>query len=255
MALKQNNEHALAIVESVQHHGGTKPSLTILREAAMNPEYPLEVRKAAVMGLGKSWPGESELLACVQLPSFDQELHPVAASVLFNVYRRDIQEKAAQYLKRPGSSAGSPLPPIRTLVASNGNTGNGGQVFESYCQTCHMVGNQGIAFGPALTEIGSKLSREGLYRAIIYPNEGINHGYHGSLVKLTDGTSTVGIIESETSEFIEIRLMGGVKNKIARTDIESIEQSQQSLMPNLSTAISEEQLVDLVEYLTSLKSS
>ena len=48
--------------------------------------------------------------------------------------------------------------------------------------------------------------------------------------------------------------MGGVKNKIVRTDIESIEESTQSLMPNLSTTMSEEQLVDLVEYLSTLKS-
>jgi putative membrane-bound dehydrogenase-like protein len=254
-AMNQSEQQALAMVKSIQYHGGTKSSLDILKEVVMDQGYPFETRKEAVIGLGKSWPGETELLACVKQPSFDQALHPAAASVLFNVYRREIQEEASLFLERPGSSAGSPLPPIRTLIASNGNKQNGGQVFDTYCQTCHVVENRGTAFGPALTQIGSKLSREGLYRAIIYPNEGINHGYHGSVVKLTDGTSIVGIIESETTDFIEIKLMGGVKNKIPRADIESMEQSPKSLMPNLSTTISEEQLVDLVEYLSSLRSS
>ena len=254
-AIQQNDEQAKAIIECIQHHGGTKISLELMKQIVMDEQYSLQARKAAVVGLGKSWPGETVLLECVKKPSFEKELSPVAGSVLFNVYRREIQEEAAQYLERPGSSEGAPLPPIRTLLASNGNSQNGIQTFETYCQTCHVVDNQGTAFGPALTEIGSKLSREGLYRAIIFPNEGINHGYQGSVVKLKDGTSTMGIVESETSEFIEIKLMGGVKNKIARADIESIEESTQSLMPNLSTTMSEEQLVDLVEYLSSLKSS
>ncbi len=254
-AIEESDQNAMAIVKCIQHHGGTQPSLALLRKIVLDSRYPLETRKEAVSGLGKSWPGETELLECVRQPSFDTELHPIAASVLFNVYRRDLQEQAAEYLERPGSSGGSPLPPIRNLIASNGNTQNGSQIFETYCQTCHMVGQQGIAFGPALTEIGGKLSREGLYRAIIYPNEGINHGYHGSMVRLKDGTITAGIIESEAKDFIEIKLMGGVKNKILRADIESIEQSPQSLMPNLSTTISQEQLVDLVEYLSSLRSS
>ena len=254
-AMKADEDDARAIINCIQNHGGTKVSLDLLSEVVMDDSYDMEVRKAAVAGLGKSWPGETILMECVKDPLFDQELGPVAASILFNVYRREIHEEAAKYLSRPGSSEGTPLPPIRNLVASTGNIQNGTQTFITYCQTCHVVKDSGTSFGPALTEIGNKLSKEGLYRAIMFPNEGINHGYHGSLVKLTDGTITMGIIESETSDFIEIKLMGGIKNKIMLSDIESIEESPQSLMPNLSTTMSEEELVDLVEYLTSLKSS
>ncbi len=253
-ALSRNQQNALDIIACIQSHGGSKPSLDIMREVVLDQRYDMEVRKAAVLGLGKSWPGETVLLECVKADSFERnELGPVAGSVLFNVYRRELQKEAAEYLEQPGSSQGAPLPPIRTLVASTGNTKNGRQTFDTYCKTCHVVQDDGTNFGPALTEIGNKLSREGLFRAIIFPNEGINHGYHGWLVKLKDGTNTVGILESETPEFIEIRLMGGVRNKIMRSDIESMEESSQSLMPNLSTTMSEEQLVDLVAYLSSLK--
>ena len=47
--------------------------------------------------------------------------------------------------------------------------------------------------------------------------------------------------------------MGGVKNKYLKSDIQSKESYPQSLMTNLSGAMSEKQLIDLVEYLTSLK--
>ena len=254
-AIRQNEKQAIAIISCIQNHGGTKSSLEILQEVVLGDRYSLETRKTAVTGLGKSWSGETMLLTCVKDPLFDQELGPVAASVLFNVYRREIQEEAARHLDRPGSSEGSPLPPIRSLVASTGNVQNGSQTFETYCKTCHIVKDDGTAFGPSLTEIGGKLSKEGLYRAIIFPNEGINHGYQGAVVELKDGTSTVGIIESETPEFIELKLMGGIKNRILRSEIQSVKDSPQSLMPDLSTTMSEEQLVDLVEYLSTLKSS
>ena len=40
------------------------------------------------------------------------------------------------------------------------------------CFACHKAGNIGIDYGPALTEIGSKLPKSELYLAIIDPNAG-----------------------------------------------------------------------------------
>ena len=60
----------------------------------------------------------------------------------------------------------------------------------------------------------------------------------------------VGILESQTSDFIEVKLVGGVKKRIPHEDIEEMVENALSLMPNLSTVMTEEQLVDLVEYLS-----
>ena len=63
----------------------------------------------------------------------------------------------------------------------------------------------------------------------------------------------MGILESQTSDFIEVKLAGGVKKRIPHEDIEDMEENALSLMPNLSTVMTEEQLVDLVEYLSHLE--
>jgi putative membrane-bound dehydrogenase-like protein len=252
-ALKGGEKDAISIVECLGSHGGTKTSLDLLSEVVLGADYSLDTKTAAVNALGKSWSGETELMECVKHQSFEEQLKPVAASVLFNVYRAEIHDEAEKYLERPGSIEGKPLPSIRTLVASNGNISQGTQVFDSYCQTCHVVRGRGTAFGPELTEIGNKLSKEGLYRAIMFPDEGINHGYDGYTITLKDGTTTVGILESQTSDFIEVKLVGGIKNKVVREDIERMQENAASLMPNLSTVMTEEQLVDLVEYLSQLK--
>jgi len=219
----------------------------------MDNQLKLEGRKAAVAALGMSWTGEEYLLNCVKDPDFDPDLHTIAGSVLFNVYRNNIQEEAAKYISRPETVSGGSLPTIRNLVPAVGRIEKGKQLFDQFCQTCHVVEEQGIDFGPELSEIGDKLSREGLYRAIMYPSDGINYTYEGTFLTLKDNTSILGIMESNTEEFVEMRLVGGSKTKYSKSEILSIESYSQSLMTNLTGVMSELDLIDLVEYLASLK--
>ncbi|MEM9672631.1 MAG: PVC-type heme-binding CxxCH protein [Bacteroidota bacterium] len=210
-------------------------------------------RKGAIQGLANSWGGENYLLDCVKKESFPKSLEPVASSVLFNVYRSSIRQEAAEYLPAPGGREGKPLPPIRDMVSRAGNPQQGEVMFKNLCTSCHQVNGEGINFGPALSQIGNKLPKEGLYRAIIYPNEGVNYDYEGVTLELTDGSGAMGIVESENNESLVLRQMGGSRNTYAKSDIQSRGILEQSLMPNLATAMSEEQLVDLVEYLSTLK--
>ena len=251
-AIRKNEDVGRALVSSLGKVGN-RASLDLLSSLILDKEIHFDIRKDAVIGLGNSWTGEEVLLSCVKDPEFDEKLKPAAGSVLFNVYRTEIQNEAAEFIPRPGTAGGKSLPTIRNLIPASGKVSDGMIVFDTYCKTCHVVDDQGTAFGPNLSEIGSKLSKEGLYRAIIYPSEGINYDYEGVLLNLKDGSSVIGIAESETEDFIEMRLMGGVKNKYLKSDIQSKESYPQSLMTNLSGAMSEKQLIDLVEYLTSLK--
>ena len=250
--IKKNDESANALIKSIERFG-SKASLEILTDMAMSSDYSLDIRKKAVLGLGKSWGGEESLLQCVQDPSFDQRLHAVAGSVLFNVYRVDIQEEAARHIDRPGSREGKEIPPIRNLMASTGTAVKGKEVFSTYCQSCHIVNAEGVKFGPELSEIGNKLSKEGLYRAILFPDEGINYGYEGYLLTMKDSSRAAGIIEDETGEDFTMRLMGGLRHSYKKEDVLSKEPMSKSLMPNLSVAMREEELVDLVEFLSQLK--
>ncbi|MCB0839820.1 MAG: c-type cytochrome, partial [Bacteroidetes bacterium] len=200
----------------------------------------------------QSWWGEEYLLNLVKRPRFDEELKTTAAGVLFNVYRITIRDEAAQYLDRPESVGGGDLPPIRDLLASTGNVLEGKKVFQTVCQTCHVIAGEGTHFGPELSAIGSKLSKEGLLRSILYPDEGINYDYAGYTLTLKDGTKVAGIKTSENASMIEMRLIGGMTNQYQKSQVESLEEMPQSLMPNLTSGLSQDQIVDLVEYLAGL---
>jgi putative membrane-bound dehydrogenase-like protein len=248
---KLNDTSSVALMQSVKGKGNGDVIQTI-SNVVTDSTKSLYVRQSAVQILGSSWPGETELLELVKEPSFSKSLKPVAASILFNVYRTSIQREAEKYLPRPTAAGGS-IPSIKELMASSGNEVNGKLVFSKYCITCHKVNDEGVKFGPELTNVGSKLPKDGLFRAVIFPDDGVSYGYESHLITTKDGTQSLGIITSETTEDIELTQPGGTTLRIAKRQIVKKETSGKSIMPALAPAMTTQQLTDLVSYLSSLK--
>ena len=251
--LKQE-EDGPALLHAMETIGRDGP-LRLMQDIIWNDALGLDLRRAAVLAMGKSWYGEDILLETVKDSRFPKALEPAAASVLFSVYRTSIHQEAANYLTKPETSEQRELPPIRVLVATDGNPERGRELFGINCQSCHKIQGEGIDFGPDLSYIGDKLSREGLYRAIIYPDEGVNFGYHTCQLTLRSGDVTVGLLTSETDTQIDLKLVGGEVRSYPKSEIAEKEMLPNSLMTNLSLAMSQEELIDLVAYLVTLRES
>jgi putative heme-binding domain-containing protein len=119
---------------------------------------------------------------------------------------------------------------------------------------CHQVNNEGIDFGPKLGEIGSKLSREGMYMSVLHPNAGIGFGYETFEISTKKGDTYQGIIVSKNETDIIMRLPGGVSQNFKTSGLKSVKQLPNSLMPEgLADGMSTPDLVDLMEYLNTLK--
>jgi putative membrane-bound dehydrogenase-like protein len=249
-AFQQNDSLVSGLLESVKGKG--HPEIIRLTQlVVLDSSRSLSLRQQAVQTLGSSWPGETALLEMVKR-KFPEQLKEVAGGVLFNVYRSSIQREAEKYLKRP-AVGGSNLPSIKELVASSGSVDKGKIVFNTYCISCHKVNNDGVKFGPELTQIGSKLSKDGLFRAIIFPDDGISYGYESYLIHAKDGSQIIGIVSSETTDEVDVQQPGGTSVKLKSNDIVKKEKNERSIMPALASAMSKQQLIDLVEYLSSLK--
>ena len=251
--LHKNDSASLFLLESMRSKGNSD-ILDLVAAVVNDKTLSLFIRKTAIEVLGSSWPGEEKLLSLVKQTDFDPELKPTAGAILFNVYRGKIQREAALHLPPPATN-GTRLPPIKQLLASTGDAKRGRDLFQKYCMTCHKVKDDGASFGPELSVIGEKLSREGLYRSILYPNEGVSFGYESTLVKLNDGRAAMGIVASETPEELILNFPGGTSMTYSRSAIKETERQGNSLMPELAAAMSEQELIDLVEYLVSLKKS
>ena len=183
------------------------------------------------------------------------DLHFVAAGAIARSPDQGLRNAAKGKFRVPAAAGAEKLPPVAELIAMKGNAANGKPVYtKAACITCHKVKGEGIDFGPALTEIGNKLSVEAMYESILFPNAGISHGFHGLAIKTKQGGIFSGYSTGETEAELTLRLPGGVQQAIKKSDITSREEMEISLMPpGLAGAMTEQELIDLVAYLQSLK--
>ena len=115
------------------------------------------------------------------------------------------------------------------------------------------AGNLGMDFGPGLSEIGDKLPKSELILSIVKPNAGISFDYEGWTVETNKGDTLTGIV-SEADEDLIVRMVGGLSQRIKKADITKQTKMEISLMPEgFHLAMSEKDLVDLVEFLSNLR--
>ena len=232
---------------------GSKQSLEILKTVALDAKQPMDLRVEATRSLGGTMSGEDLVLVLLKEGKISGELKTAAVQGLSGAWRKSVKTEAAKYLEGSGTVA-KKHPDLKTLVGMSGNVAKGKEIFGMYCTVCHQVNGQGIDFGPKLSEIGSKLPKEALYAAIFEPSAGIGFGYEGFEVTLKDGSSVSGIISSKTETDLIMKLPGGVTQEYKMSQVKSIKQMTDSMMPaGLQDAMSTDELVNLVEYMSSLK--
>ncbi|MEX2346565.1 MAG: PVC-type heme-binding CxxCH protein [Balneolaceae bacterium] len=228
-------------------------AMDLLESVALDEQQDMTLRNEAVRSFSFGWAGENKLADMAVKQKIPASLQEAAAEVLSSAWRNEIRDIARQYLSAGGNQRQEPLPAISELVSLEGDAAKGHEVFLQACQACHQVNGEGIPFGPGLSDIGAKLPREGLYEAIIQPNAGVSFGYEGYVISLANGSTVTGIIQSETESGITLLIPGGSERTFDISEITSREQMEASLMPDLSAALEQQDLVDLIEYLSSLE--
>ena len=230
----------------------------ISRVAGMINGVPVpDIQKAAIRALARTQDGAEKIIALAKEQKLPAELASTAGSALRLVQYASLKIDIDTLFPAPSGLGGKPLPPIADLAKIKGDVEKGRAIYEraeSSCITCHQVGNKGVNFAPALTEIGSKLPKDQLYEAIINPNSGLSMGFETTQLTLKDGGVGLGIVRSETNEEVILALPGGASNKFDKKQIAKREKLTTSLMPSgLNQALSQDDLINLVEYLFSLR--
>ena len=239
---------ATALGKTGDYHG-----MRLLANELKRKDTSAATRRALTNALVISGQGGRELLALVKRKELPDEVKGIAALGLTRSADKRVREEAAKLLPVPKAEG---FPPIAELVQLKGDAKRGESAYsKAGCIACHRVKGQHIDFGPDLSEIGKKLSKEAMYQSILFPNAAISHGFHGVILSLKNGSAVAGYITSETDEDVTIRLPGGVSQKLPSKDITGREDMQQSLMPPglAAASLKKEELADLVAYLLSLK--
>lgn len=237
---------------------GNDASRTLLLQTITNTQISFEVRQQAIVGLAKNGVGQNSVLKLAMEQTLPADMRLLAGGMLARSNDVKIQERAKRLLPQPQMKDSAPLPPIDQLASLKGNIGAGKELFEgkATCSNCHIVNQLGKNVGPDLSEIGSKLSREAMYTAILDPSAGISHNYENFSVLTLDGQVISGLKVSETDQVIVIRTADAVDRRIPKTEVDIVKKSDKSIMPeNLHHSFDQKGLIDLVEYMTSLTKS
>lgn len=235
---------------------GPEHAIAPLQQILENESIPSEARVVAAKGLANSERGARLLLRLANDGRLYSEARYVVGSTLRSSNKPDIRDQALQLFPAPKMKSKEPLPELADLVKMTGNAETGATLFKTTgtCANCHVLNKEGKNVGPDLSEIGGKLAKESLYISILDPSAGISHNYE-SWAALTDsGQVIVGLLISETDNEVVLKDAEGIERRIPRDELEELRKQEKSLMPeniieNLSTA----DLVNLVEFLTTLK--
>lgn len=105
--------------------------------------------------------------------------------------------------------------------------------------------------GPSLADVKVK-PPEGLLSDILDPNRMFEARWTAYQVNTKDGRSLSGLIANETTDGVELVMMGGLRETLSRSAIKDMKSLDRTLMPEgLEAAITKEQMSDLMAFLRS----
>ena len=221
-----------------------------------NKDRPLWARRGAVKSLGASLPGAKVLLEMATQKDYAPQIKDVLAVTLNTAQWRSIREPASKIFPPPPGKDTTPLPSITELVSMKGDLPNGRVIFNTTgtCSQCHKVNGIGQEIGPDLSEIGKKLTPQAMFESILYPSAGISHNYENWMVLTDEGLVHTGLLISDTDTEFKLKDVKGIIRTIPTNSIDEKKKLDISLMPaDLQKLMSVQELVDVVEYMRSLK--
>ena len=227
---------------------GARQSRTAARTAGRRTRcWPTRGPRCCVarkLGRGELKPAERDALlaAAAKLPT-----GPIRD--LFEGYLPS-DEKGAR-----GSSARTPGP--GPFWPSSGDAGRGERLFWSQavnCGSCHKIGDRGTPVGPDLSTIGKLRSREDLLESILEPSRRIEPKYAAYVAHTADGRSFTGLLVRRDEKEVVLRDGQNKEIILAAKDVEELQPSRTSLMPDGQLAgLTAQEAADLLEYLATRK--
>jgi putative membrane-bound dehydrogenase-like protein len=237
-------------------------ALDALKRGITAKKATTELKSAALSTLAANRLGTQWLLEIAEQKQLPEELMKQAGQLLRNSPFQGERNKAMLLFPAPGKlDPKKLLNEIPQLAKRTGNASNGQKLLaatmnnEAQCLKCHMVRGQGGQIGPDLSMIGKKAAgKENLLESLLNPNKAIADQYLQYTIVTDSGVSVTGLIVQETETEVTVRDANGKDTKIPLKEIESKKKSLVSIMPdNLVNNMTEDELIDLTEYLLTLK--
>ncbi len=145
---------------------------------------------------------------------------------------------------------------LKGLVESSGDFNRGKLAYNkaASCIGCHKIEGQGGDIGPDLNEVGAGRSLELLIESVLWPNRQIREGYMTTTLTTKDGQLHTGYKISESNGIITLRdLATPNTKKLPHANITTEKESGSAMAPGLTATLTQQELADLIAYLSGLK--
>lgn len=122
------------------------------------------------------------------------------------------------------------------------------------CLACHFVNGTGRDFGPDLSKVGSRATKEQLLESLLHPSRQVAQGYAAYAAELKDGTLQVGFAVKQGEDETVLKLATGQSVTLRRDEVKSLKPLPSSLMPEgLLQSLTALEVSDLLAALESLR--
>ncbi|MEX0585820.1 MAG: HEAT repeat domain-containing protein, partial [Pirellulales bacterium] len=130
-------------------------------------------------------------------------------------------------------------------AGQTGSPSRGAEVFRTaQCVSCHRFNGQGEGIGPDLTAVSQRFQRKEILESIVYPAQVVSDQYASQIVT-ANGRTYIGIAARQPDGSLIVLQSDGQKAQIAAAEIEGVEASKQSAMPEgLRNKLTLEQVAD-----------
>lgn len=238
-----------------------RAALKALQDVVTSDKAEPALRESALLALTAGRAGTLWLLELKSKDKLPETLAPTTSRLLRNSQFPDLRAKALIAFP-PIKLDLKKLPAPAVLAKRTGDAARGKKVLADslktgmQCLKCHTVRGVGgyPSIGPDLSMIGKKASKENLYESILDPSKAIADQYVTWIIETNKGLLYSGLIVEETKEVVVLRDNEGRDTRVPAKSIDKRTKGTKSIMPeDLAAQVTEEELVDLVEYLFTLK--
>lgn len=216
------------------------------------PDLSLQGRSASTDRVLSSPEASTMLLGMLETNRLPLSELPAALIEGLRVHpEKAVSGKAAEVLP-PVVSRASVIDQYQPSLEMPGDKAVGKQLFSKICQSCHLSHEgEGIDLGPSLTSFATA-GRSSLLERILDPNREVAPQYEAYVFTLENGQVLSGVIRSETTDAVTLRLPGGLDQTFPRREVASMNAIGQSLMPEgIENTITVAEMADLLAYLES----
>jgi putative membrane-bound dehydrogenase-like protein len=141
----------------------------------------------------------------------------------------------------------------RSALDLKADAARGKALFKKTCATCHRLENEGVEVGPDLLSALRNKTPETLLVDILDPSREVDPRFINYVVTTKAGRLLTGMIAAETASSLTLRRAEKAEDTVLRSEIEEIQATAKSVMPEgLEMQLSKQDVADVIAYLQSV---